>query len=264
MTIPDGGQFQQYEREVFAALQAYGEPERVPEAQNDKKSQLAFLAVRVPAIERVVRSGLSFYRCPADEILAAWNAIWCSSPYFEVMAAAAMYYSLQRAKIDPDTWPTLSTWVRRCDNWAHADQLAGVYSYLLAQRRSEVYSQLAEWNASDDQWLRRISLISCIHYTGKNAVFLPPEQVLPLVARSIHDTRYYVQKATGWVLRELGLVYPREIREFIVTHIDMPAVAFSRAIERRNPEERAALRATRNQAGLVHTNAGDHREEQES
>lgn len=264
MTIPDDGHFQRYESEVLAALQAYGEPGRVREAQNDKKSQLAFLAVRVPAIQRVVGSSLSFYRWPDDEILAIWNAIWCSSPYFEVMAAAAMYYSLQRAKIDPDTWPTLSTWVRRCDNWAHADQLAGIYSYLLAQRPAEVYSQLAEWNAADDQWLRRVSLISCIHYTGKNAVFLPPEQVLQLVARSIYDTRYYVQKATGWVLRELGLAYPGEIRAFIITHIDMPAIAFSRAIERRNPEERAALRATRNQAGLVNAIAGDHHEERES
>jgi len=248
MTREDGGNLQQYEREVFAALQPYGEPERVNEAQNDKKSQLAFLAVRVPDIERVVRGGLSFYGRSADEILAIWNAIWCYSPYFEVMAAAGMYYSLQRAKIDPASWPTLSTWSRRCENWAHADQLAGIYSYLLAQDCPGVYNQLEEWNASDEQWSRRISLVSLIHYTGKHSVFLPPERVLPLVTACLGDERFYVQKAVGWVLREMFQPYPQEIGTFISEHLNMSALAFSRAIERRNPQEREELRAARKQA----------------
>lgn len=242
-------QITEYEREVREALAPFAEPGRAEEARNDKKSSLSFLAVRVPAIERVVRKGFSFYARPPDEILAIWNAIWFSSPYFEVLAAAGMYYSLQHAKIDPATWPTLSTWSQRCDNWAHADQLAGIYSYLLAQDCPGVYRQLEEWNASDDQWKRRISLVSLIHYSGKNAVFLPPERVLPLVSTCLGDERYYVQKAVGWVLREMGLVYPQEITEYLRAHMaGMPAIAFSRAIERRNQGERADLSAARKRA----------------
>lgn len=242
-------QLSPYEREVYEALRPFGESERAEEARNDKKSQLAFLAVRVPAIEKVVRKGFSFYQQEAGNILSIWNEIWFNSSYFEVMTAAAMYYGLQRETIDPDTWPTLSMWSRRVDNWAHADQLANIYSFLLAQESAGVYAQIKEWNASDNQWRRRISLVSLIHYTGKNAVFLPPEQVLPLVSACLGDQRYYVQKAVGWVLREMGHAYPREITDFIVTHIDMPALAFSRAIERRTPEERATLRAARKQVG---------------
>lgn len=242
-------QITEYEREVREALAPFAEPGRAEEARNDKKSSLSFLAVRVPAIERVVRKGFSFYARPPDEILAIWNAIWFSSPYFEVLAAAGMYYSLQHAKIDPATWPTLSTWSQRCDNWAHADQLAGIYSFLLAQGSSGVYGQLEEWNASDNQWLKRISLVSLIHYTGKNAVFLPPEQVFPLVTNCLGDERYYVQKAVGWVLREMGQAYPQAIDIFLQTHLThLLPIAFARAIERRTSEERALLRASRKQA----------------
>lgn len=249
MTIPDDGQRSHYEREVCEALRPFGEPGRVEEARNDKKSQLEFLAVRVPAIERVVRSGFSFYRRPDGDVLSIWNGIWFSSPYFEVMTAAAMYYGLQRARIDPDTWPTLATWSGRVENWAHSDQLAGMYSYLLAQRTSDVYARLEAWNASDDPWLKRISLISLIHYSGKNAVFLPLERVVPLVSNCLSDERYYVQKAVGWVLREMGLVYPEEVRAYLRAHMArMPAIAFSRAIERRNREERAELCAARKRA----------------
>lgn len=258
LTLKPGGEtmqeegengFAQYHEEVCAALRALGEPERVREAQNDKKSGLEFLAVRVPAIEQVVRRGFSFYEREEPEILAIWNQIWFGSPFFEVMSAAAMYYGLQGARIDPATWPTLAGWSSRIENWAHADHLASIYSYILAQRTPEVYRQLQEWNASDGAWLRRISLISLIHYTGKKAIFLRPEQVLPLVAHCIRDERYYVQKAVGWVLREMGLVYPQAIDDFLHTHMaDMPGIAFSRAIERRTGEERAVLRAARKRA----------------
>lgn len=249
MTMQDGGQLSQYEREVCQALRPFGEPERVDEARSDKKSSLSFLAVRVPAIEKVVRGGFSFYELSAGDVLAILSAIWFNSPYFEVMTAAAMFYGLQGARVDPDSWPTLSTWSSRVENWAHADQLAGIYSYLLVQRTADVYTQLEAWNASDDAWRRRISLISLIHYTGKNAVFLNPQQVLPLVANCIRDERYYVQKATGWVLREMGLAYPQAIDDFLRTHMaHMPGIAFSRAIERRTSEERAAWRADRKKA----------------
>ena len=249
MTMQDGGRFAQYEHEVYEVLRTFGEPERVEEARNDKQSQLEFLAVRVPTIRRAVRSGFSFYSRSADDILAIWSGIWFSSPYFEVMAAAGVYYSLQRAKIDPDAWPTLATWSSRVENWAHADQLAGIYSYLLEQRTTDVYPQLQEWNASDDQWRRRLSLVSLIHYTGKNAVFLSPERVFPLIINCLDDERYYVQKAVGWVLRELGQVYPQAVDAFLQTHLTrLPPLAFARAIERHTSEERALLQAHRKQA----------------
>lgn len=245
-----GAQFEAEQREVYEALLPLGEPGRVEEARNDKKSRLAFLAVRVPAIEKVVRRGFSFYDRSAEEVLAIWNAVWFSSPYFEVMAAAGMYYGLQKAKIDPATWPTLSTWSSRLDNWAHADQLAGIYSYLLARETPGVYDQLEEWNASDDQWKRRISLVSLIHYSGKHAVFLPPERVLPLVAACLGDGRPVVQKAAGWVLREMGQAHPVAVDDFLHAHLaHIPAQVFSRATQRRPPETRAALRAARKRVG---------------
>jgi hypothetical protein len=72
-----------YAREVYEALVPFGEPERVEEARNDKKSQLQFLAVRVPAIERVVRRGFSFYDKPAEEILSIWSEIWFSTLFLK-------------------------------------------------------------------------------------------------------------------------------------------------------------------------------------
>ena len=51
------------------------------------------------------------------------------------------------------------------------------------------------------------------------------------------------------MLRDMGQVYPDEIRQFIVQNMaDLSTVAFSRAIERRNPDLRAKLRQLRKEA----------------
>jgi len=116
------------------------------------------------------------------------------------------------------------------------------YSRLLERHPKQVYFQLQRWNKTDDEWLRRLSLVSLIHYTGKNAVFLPPEKVLPLVENCLNDNRYFLQKAVGWVLREMEHVYPDLIRSFIKEHAArMGSIEFSRSIERLDAEQRKAL-----------------------
>jgi 3-methyladenine DNA glycosylase AlkD len=88
-----------------------------------------------------------------------------------------------------------------------------------------------------------MSLVSLVRYSGKNAVFLPPDAVLPLVTNCLGDPRHHVQTAVGWVLREMGQVYPDELTEYLLAHGSaMSAPAFSRAIERRSAGDRARLR----------------------
>jgi 3-methyladenine DNA glycosylase AlkD len=103
-----------------------------------------------------------------------------------------------------------------------------------------------KWNQSKEEWLRRISLVSLIHYTGKNAVYLPLKKVLPLVSNCLDDERYYVQTAVGWVLREMGNVYPKEVMKYLESHIEkLSSVAFTRAIERMNAKEKFRLKKMR-------------------
>ncbi len=97
-----------------------------------------------------------------------------------------------------------------------------------------------------NEWLRRISLVSLIHYSGKNAVYLPLKKVLPLVSNCLNDERYYVQTAVGWVLREMGNIYPKEIMKYLETHAKkMSSTAFSLAIEIINIKEQTKLKKRR-------------------
>ncbi len=241
--------YEKYHPEVLAALQKYSRPHKAEAVKNDRKSDLAYLVVSVPEMKRVAKEGFSFYDQSAADVMSIWNEIWWNTPYYEVMFVAARYYELHLEAIDEVTWERLAGWAYRTENWATSDQLSSIYSYVLPKYPMQVKQMLTTWNQqSDNQWLRRISIVSLIRYTGKKAVYLPPGDVLPLVANCSEDKRYYVQKAVGWVLREMRRAYPDEVDEFLVQNATrLSTDAFRRAVSRHPEEQKQKLLALRNE-----------------
>jgi 3-methyladenine DNA glycosylase AlkD len=242
--------FDQYHEEVVAALREIGNARFGAAVAKDRGSSMEHLGIRFPALRRRVKEGFSFYDLSEDEILVIWDRLWRTSPYGDVLFAALEYYApLVRKRVSPALWPVVRHWHERVDNWCHADGLSSLYSWILASEPADVFPQLEAWNRGADQWLRRISIVSLIHYSGKNAVFMPLDRVLPLVTRCLADEREYVQSAVGWVLREMGRAYPSEVRTYLEEHIaTISAVAFRRATERHSPGAKAELRALRKAA----------------
>ncbi len=239
--------FQEFHREVVEALTLLGDLERGRAVQHDRGSQLIHLGITFPNLRRRVKQGFSFYRLSEEQVLEIWDALWKTSPYGDVLFAALEFYTpIVRKKVNTNFWTVVRQWSNRVDNWCHSDGLSAIYSRILESHLAETYPQIESWNLDDNEWRRRISLVSLIHYSGKNAIFLPLNKVLPLVSNCIDDQRYYVQTAVGWVLREMARVYNSEITKFVEAHSDkMGTQAFSRAIERLSPGERTRLRKMR-------------------
>jgi len=236
--------FQEYYHEVVRELTAIGNPTFGKAVQKDRGSQLKHLGIKFPDLRRRVKQGFSFYGLPEEQVLEVWNALWQTSLYGDVLFAALEFYtSIVRRQVHPNLWPVARQWSKRVDNWCHSDGLSAIYSRILESYPEEVYPQLIKWNRMKSEWLRRISLVSLIHYSGKNAVFMPPKKVFPLISNCLDDKRYYVQTAVGWVLREMGNVYKREITKYLETHIGrISSIALSRAIEKMDAQEKAKLR----------------------
>lgn len=242
--------FPKYHDEVASALKAIGNPRWGAAIAADRGSKLEHLGISFPDLRRRVKQGFSFYSLPEPEVLRVWANLWQASPYGDVLFAAIEYYAPRlRKRVEPSTWPVLRSWNDRVDNWCHADGLAGLYSRILEASPDDVYPTMLEWNSAENEWLRRLSLVSLIHYSGKNAVFLGPEKVLPLVSNCLDDSRHYMQTAVGWVLREMGNVYGDEIRGYLEANAKaLSAQALARAIERWPAGEREELRSLRRTA----------------
>ncbi|MFN8434657.1 MAG: DNA alkylation repair protein [Anaerolineales bacterium] len=240
-------QIKKYHREVIEALTAISNPAFGKAVQQDRGSQLKHLGIKFPALRRRVKQGFSFYELPEEQILEVWNSLWQTSPYGDVLFAALEYYlPIVKKQVPKNLWSVVKGWVPRVDNWCHSDGLSAIYSRILESNQKEVYAQLLEWNQAESEWLRRMSLVSLIHYSGKNAVFMPLKKVLPLVTNCLDDERYYVQTAVGWVLREMRQVHQHEVIQYLQTHAGrLSTPAFSRAVERLNAKELKKLRELR-------------------
>lgn len=232
--------------ELLAALAAIGDARRGEAIRLDRGSQLDYLGIGFPALRARVRQGFSFTRGSQAEVLAAWDALWRTSPCGDVLFAAIEFYAprVRRAPVSPALWPVLRHWADRVDNWCHADALSGLYARLLAAHPADVWPQLQAWNRGQALWPRRMSLTSLVHGSGRHAVFLPPARMWPLLAGAVDDPRAPVQLALGWVLRELGRSSAGEVAEFLERHAArIGSLAFARAIEKWPDEERARWKA---------------------
>ena len=217
---------------------------RIPE---DRKSNMVYSGVRVPDRRKLSRQGFSFFDRPEAEIVDIWDDLFLHSNNGDVLFCALDYLRFRVPKsVSPELWPIISRWVAKVDNWAHADELSWIYSYVLGAHFADVFPELVLWNKAEVLWPKRISIVSLIHYTGKKAVFLPPEIVFPMLERCVEDHRYYMQKAVGWVLREMHRGYPNEVEDFLGTHLPLiGADALSRAVEHMTKERRTWWREQR-------------------
>ena len=192
----------------------------------------------------MVLGGFSFSNFDDDEVLRVWNDLWMHSGNGDVMFCALDYcrHRLKR-NIDTAHWFTIRHWVARVENWAHSDELCAIYSSFLAQIERVCWDDLDKWNRSDNEWYKRVSIVSLLRNSTKYPTYVPFDRAIPYLERCLEDKRYYVQKAVGWVLGEFRKDYPTQVNEFLEVNLKaISSPALTRALERATKEERSQWR----------------------
>ena len=129
----------------------------------------------------------------------------------------------------------------RVNNWdlvdASAERILG--GWLFDRPRDLVY----ELAADDDLWRRRVALLTTFGFIRRGDA----STTLEVAESVLGDRRDLTQKATGWMLREVG---KRVDRALLTSFLDRNAAAMGRtaltyACEHLTAEERAGYRAMR-------------------
>lgn len=132
--------------------------------------------------------------------------------------------------------------LRFINNWDLVDSSAHLIlgPYLQNRDRSILY----ELSRSKDLWERRIAMISCYHYIRENDF----EDALKIAEILVEDEHDLIQKATGWMLREIGNRDLPAEEAFLKKHYQtMPRTMLRYAIEKF--EEPLRLRYLQGQIG---------------
>jgi len=102
---------------------------------------------------------------------------------------------------------------------------------------------LVELAASDSLWERRVAVLATFEFIKHGDA----STTLELAEQLLDDREDLIQKAVGWMLREVGKRVSREaLTGFLGAHAAaMPRTMLSYAIEHLSPDDRARYRAMR-------------------
>lgn len=228
----------------------------LPQRRKDKagflagymNTRLPLLGLDMPTQRKIARRGFSFFRLPAGEIDAIWDAIWKEGKEFEVLSQALLYYQARRPALGLSDWRFLKTWVQRIDNWAHSDQLSDLYACLYERHPQVVYPVYKRWNRGKRPWAVRQSLVGMFYYAQARHKQPAFAKVLAMVKGAFTHPDLYVQKGVGWTLRELYNVYPERTYLFLCQRVGtLSAVAWQAATEKLSLKEKQHLKVSRKQ-----------------
>lgn len=224
---------------VLAMLVEAAEPERVPVLQRFFKTGPGeygegdrFRGIRVPAIRRVARTHRDLALHHVESLLA--------SSYHEdrLLALLVLVGKFRRAEL-PERERIFRLYLARRDrinSWdlvdVSADRIVG------AHLDASDLTLLDELAASSVVWDRRIAVMATFHFIRKGSV----GPTLRLAGRLVRDPEDLVQKAVGWMLREVGKRDLAAERRFLDRHAAaMPRTMLRYAIERMEPKSAASL-----------------------
>lgn len=185
-----------------------------------------FIGVIVPNVRKVAKA---YKNCPLDVVEMLLESEW------HECRLCALLILREKYKADPET--VVSFYLkhtRGINNWDLVD-LSAPYilgTYLVDKADRQIIYDLA---ASPQMWERRIAVVSTLMLIRNNQ-FEDTVRLAEILLFSDHDL---MQKAVGWMLREVGKRDETLLRNFLDIHCqEMPRTMLRYAIEKFPPEVR--------------------------
>jgi 3-methyladenine DNA glycosylase AlkD len=192
-----------------------------------------FLGIRVPSLRVVARR---WRRLDLDSIVELLE-----SPYHEArLLALIMLVERYRAGTEHERREIYRQYMKRLehvDNWDLVDSSApGIVGAHLETRSRRPLYKLA---GSRVIWRRRVAIVATLWFI-RHGEF---RDTLAIAGRLLGNDEDLIQKATGWMLREVGNRDRRTAEAFLLAHYrDMPRTMLRDAIEKLpEPRRRAYL-----------------------
>jgi 3-methyladenine DNA glycosylase AlkD len=224
--------------ELTARLAALADPERAVQERRYLKSDLQHLGVSVPGIRRTVRDLLR-EREPLDHdaVVALVCVLWDQPvpAIHERRLAAVEVLERCRPCLGPDDVGVLERFLREARTWALVDGLAASVVGELALAEPAAFDPIVRcWATDPDHWLRRSSLL--VHLPGIRQGGGDVERFLELADPMLGEQEFFVRKAIGWVLRELGGTRPEVVVAWLEPRLGQVAGLTLREAVKRLPE----------------------------
>src|SRR3989344_9001716 len=171
------------------------------------KSPYEFYGIRVPEI-RILAKRL-YEEHSLKEFYNIFNRLW-KSGYHEEMSLALYTLQLYEKDFDINTFYFLKPKLNDIKSWDQIDAVSSSIIGKILLKDSRLEKELIKLSKSNNFWMRRIAIVSTLPKIKTGDIGL----TMKLAEDYIKDTEPYIQKATGWMLREAGKQKPEVVKRF--------------------------------------------------
>lgn len=197
---------------VRQALRDHADPSIALGQQAYMKSTMPFLGVRVPLVRRVTKAAAR--SCPPadlDDLEQSALELWNDAVFREERYAATALTALPLAVGRLELMDLLQHMAVTGAWWDHVDEVAHRVGAVLAAHPAEVEPLVRRWIASDDLWLRRLSIICQLDRKQDTDLTL----LTAAIDAAAGSPEFLLRKAIGWALRQQAKVDPDWVRDFV-------------------------------------------------
>jgi len=200
------------------ALREAGDPTRAQGEKAYLKSELEFIGTGVPFLRSVAtRFRKAFPDLPHGELVEVTRTLW-RPPVHELRSLAIAILEQYRNRLEPSDLPLIEEILRQCKTWAHVDWLAVKVAGPLIDRSPDGEAIRKRWSRDEWMWLRRSALLSHLEALreggGDFAAFSR------LASGMLDEKEFFIRKAIGWILRDVGRKRPELTTAFLSAHLN--------------------------------------------
>ena len=135
---------------------------------------------------------------------------------FDGMIAGTKILKSKKVPRDQALWRLGRRWLNDCDGWALMDNLSASMREVLVEQ-PKYLDEVESWTKSKNFWMRRAALVFTLPYAKPGR---DPERMLKWASSYANDPEWFIQKAIGWWLRDLGSHNPKRVIDFLREHWD--------------------------------------------
>jgi len=179
------------------------------------KDKFDFFGVKSPARKDVQRELKAYLRALDNESIFQYAETLWLLPQRELQYIALEALGSRSKKWDESYLGRIEHLIVTKSWWDTVDSLAPNIAGAIFFKDEELRLKWIEkWINSDNMWLNRSALIHQLRYRDQ----LNLDLLFALVESHIGSKEFFINKASGWALRQASKFYPSEIKTFINNH----------------------------------------------
>ncbi len=208
-------------REVGAfaeRLRPLGTPTRAAGSKAYLKSDLEFYGLTMPALRAEAKAWLRAHPELSREDLGKLASALFRRRVFELRAFAVELLIARQKLLTSGDLDLLEDLLRKSHTWALVDAIAPQVVGPLAEREPRVGRRLDRWAKDRDFWLRRAALLTLLVPLRRGGGDW--QRFARYADAMLDEKEFFIRKAIGWMLREIGKGRPALVVRFLEPRLD--------------------------------------------